>query len=236
MTLAGETLALALDEASCPPLREGDRLSSSDFEARYTAMPEVHKAELIDGVVFMPSPVRARSHSEPHQKLIVWAGLYAQRTPGLFCGPDVTLRLDDANQFQPDVCLMRVPEVGGQARFSPDDYIEGAPEWVAEVSASTSPRDTHLKQRTYLRCGVREYVIWRVDDAEPDWFVRTDGRYVRLSPDPAGVLRSTQFPGLWLHLPAILGGDFEGVLKTLDEGLHSAAYREFAAGLAQRGA
>jgi len=38
-----------------PPLRDGDRLTRAEFERRWDAMPEVTKAELIDGVVHMPA-------------------------------------------------------------------------------------------------------------------------------------------------------------------------------------
>ena len=52
-----------------PPLEPGDRLSRAEFERRYEAMPELKKAELIEGVVYMPSPVRLRRHGRPHAHL-----------------------------------------------------------------------------------------------------------------------------------------------------------------------
>ena len=39
------------------PLEHGDHLTREEFERRYEAMPHVRKAELIEGVVYMPSPV-----------------------------------------------------------------------------------------------------------------------------------------------------------------------------------
>jgi hypothetical protein len=61
---------------SIPPLENGDRLSRSEFERRYQAMPRLKKAELIEGVVYIASPLRIRSHGEPHSLLITWLGIY----------------------------------------------------------------------------------------------------------------------------------------------------------------
>ena len=53
-----------------PPLENGDRLSRAEFERRYQAMPQLRKAELIEGVVYnMSSPLRIKSHGEPHGNL-----------------------------------------------------------------------------------------------------------------------------------------------------------------------
>jgi hypothetical protein len=43
-----------------PPLENGDHLTRDEFERRYEAMPELKKAELIEGEVHMPSPVRGQ--------------------------------------------------------------------------------------------------------------------------------------------------------------------------------
>ena len=40
------------------PLENGDRLTRAEFERRYAAMPRLKKAELIEGIVYVPSPVR----------------------------------------------------------------------------------------------------------------------------------------------------------------------------------
>jgi len=51
-----------------PPLESGDRLTRQEFERRYQAMPNIQKAELIEGVVYVASPVRATSHGVVSQK------------------------------------------------------------------------------------------------------------------------------------------------------------------------
>jgi hypothetical protein len=49
-----------------PLLEPGDRLSREEFERRYDRIPQLKKAELIEGTVYMPSPVRAAKHAGPH--------------------------------------------------------------------------------------------------------------------------------------------------------------------------
>ena len=48
-----------------PDLENGDCLARREFERRYAARPDVKKTELVEGVVYMPSPVRL-VHSGPH--------------------------------------------------------------------------------------------------------------------------------------------------------------------------
>src|SRR5437764_514536 len=155
--------------APSPPLENGDRLTRIEFERRYAAMPEVKKAELIEGVVYMPSPVRFEFHAGPHFDLITWAGLYRVSTPGVRGGDNGTLRLDLDNEHQPDVLLMILPGHGGRARIDADGYVAGPPELIAEVAASSVSIDLHARLNAYRRNGVPEYVVWRVYDREIDW-------------------------------------------------------------------
>src|SRR5947209_14776487 len=89
---------------SLPPLSQGQRLSRAEFERRYDAMPELKKAELIGGVVSMPSPVK-RAHGKPHFDAITWLGTYRSFTPGVEGGDNASLCLDLENMPQPDVFL-----------------------------------------------------------------------------------------------------------------------------------
>src|SRR5712671_1453930 len=125
----------APDPETIPPLEPGDRLTRDEFERRYNAMPRGIKAELLEGVVHMPSPTRFRRHGRPHLHLITWLGYYESGTPGVEAGDNSTIRLDIDNEPQPDAVLLIDPACGGQARISADDYIEAAPEFVAEVAA-----------------------------------------------------------------------------------------------------
>lgn len=210
-----------------PPLRSGDHLTRDEFERRYQAMPEVNKAELIEGVVYMPSPVSAEDHGEPHFDLNGWLFVYRAHTPQVRGGDNSTLRLDLDNEPQPDGYLRLLPECGGQARLV-DGYVTGAPELIAEISASSASYDLHEKLNAYRRNGVREYVVWRVWDEAVDWFVLRSGRFEPL-PLVDGIYRSEVLPGLWLEPAAVLRGDLARVLQVLEQGLASPEHAAFVA-------
>ena len=217
-----------------PPLEPGDRLTRAEFERRYDAMPHVKKAEFIEGVVYMPSPVRQRRHGRPHFRLIAWLGAYEAATPGVEGGDNSTTRLDLENEPQPDAILFIAPESGGQANISDDDYVEQAPELVAEVSASTVSFDMHTKLEVYRRNGVREYLVRRVLDKQFDWFVLQDGVFQLLPPDADGLLRSRVFPGLWLDPAALVAGFMPRVLEAVGKGIASPEHADFLVQLQQR--
>jgi Putative restriction endonuclease len=210
-----------------PPLVDGERLNRDEFERRYDAMPGLKKAELIEGVVRMPSPVRLDQHGSPHSCLVGWLWVYRAGTAGVDSGDNTSIRLDLDNMPQPDGLLIIRPERGGQVRISADGYIEGGPELVAEVAASSVDHDLGVKQAAYRRNGVREYILWRVLDRAVDWFVLRDDRYERLEPGADGILRSAVFPGLWLDPTALVSGDSARVLAVLQQGIGSAEHAEF---------
>ncbi len=216
-----------------PLMEQGDRLTRDEFERRYDAMPDLKKAELIEGEVHMAAAVRVERHGYPHSHLMVWAGLYQIETSGVLVGDNSSVRLDLDNMPQPDCLLMRLPEFGGQADIV-DGYVEGAPEFVGEVSSSTVSFDLHTKLNVYRRHGVREYLVWRTQDEEIDWFILREGQFERLAPDADGILRSPQFPGLWLDSAAMTAGNLKRVIQVLQQGLASAEHAEFVSHLAQQ--
>ncbi|MDX2229553.1 MAG: Uma2 family endonuclease [Leptolyngbyaceae cyanobacterium bins.349] len=217
-----------------PPLENGDRLTRSEFERRYQAMPQLKKAELIEGVVYMAAALRFRSHGQPHGNLIIWLGNYKVATPGVELADNATVRLDRDNDPQPDVALFLDPAWGGQVQISEDDYIEGAPELIAEIAASSASYDLGDKKRAYRRNGVKEYIVWQMFENKLDWFILQDDEYMELTPDADGILRSHQFPGLWLAVEALLTGDMVQVLAVLQQGLASPAHQTFVQQLSQR--
>ena len=216
--------------ATAPPLRAGDRLSRDEFERRYHAMPDVKKAELIEGVVYMPSPVSNESHGAPHAELITWLGVYKAGTPGVQVSDNATVRLDWDNEPQPDALLRIAPKSGGQSGDEAG-YIAGGPEWVGEIAASSVSYDLHDKKEAYRRNGVREYLVWRVEDLAIDWFVLRGGSYELLPADDDGIYRSEVFPGLWLDANALLAGNTRQVLEVLNSGIQSAEHEAFAESL-----
>jgi Uma2 family endonuclease len=207
------------------PLESGDRLTRAEFERRYHAMPRVKKAELVEGVVYMPTPVRYASHGKPHQLLNTWLGIYCAFTPGVETADNATLRLDLENEVQPDA-LLRLA-AGGRSRVGADDYLEGAPELVVEVATSSAAYDLYDKFRVYRRSGVLEYLVWQIYDGRLNWFVLQEGEYVLLEPDAAGLVRSQVFPGLWLAVPALLAGDLAALITELHRGLESDQHAAF---------
>jgi Uma2 family endonuclease len=205
-----------------PLLENGDRLTRYEFERRYTAMPPQTKgnpkAELIEGIVYMASPLRFESHAQPHGSLVVWLGNYSCATDNVTIGIEPTVRLDMHNEPQPDAVLF-VP--GRGAIITEDDYIAGAPELVVEISASTVSIDLHDKKEAYRRNGVQEYLVWRTLQRELDWFSLHDGEYIRIESNQDGIIKSEVFPGLWLAVEAILSGEMAKVLSVLQTGLNS---------------
>jgi Uma2 family endonuclease len=214
-----------------PPLENGDMLTRAEFERRYEAMPWLKKAELVEGVVYMGSPVRSEVHAEPHAAIIGWLIVYRAATPGVKVADNGTLRIDADNELQPDAMLRINSRAGGTSHISADDYVEGAPELVIEVAASSASFDLRDKRTVYRRNGVREYIVWQIYDQKVDWWALREGAYQPLQADEAGVLRSEVFPGLWLDVPALLADDMAKVLATLQQGLASEAHAAFAARL-----
>jgi Uma2 family endonuclease len=195
-------------------LENGDHLTREEFHRRYCLRPDIKKAELINGVVYVPSPVRHDRHSEPHFIVVSWLGLYVALHPGVRPGgAEATLFLDGGHEVQPDAFLWR-PEPGG-AFMREDGYIEGAPQLIVEVAASSASYDLHVKKEAYRSNGVGEYIVWRVNDRAIDWFRLVNGEYVAISPDDDGIVESEQFPGLRLHVPSMLARDLPSLLAHL---------------------
>jgi Uma2 family endonuclease len=208
------------------PLENGDRLTRDEFERRYEAMPQV-KAELIEGVVYMAAAVRFMSHGNPHALVMAWLGIYCAATPVTSFADNTTVRLDLDNAPQPDAFLLLKPEAGGQSRISEDDYLEGAPELVVEIAASSSSYDLHLKLNVYRRNGVKEYIVWNIYDNVLLWYRLEAGSYVALEPDDQGIVCSQFFPGLSLNVPALLDRDLATVLAQVQRSIGSADHQAF---------
>ncbi|WP_317134175.1 Uma2 family endonuclease [Leptolyngbya sp. O-77] len=216
-----------------PPLESGDRLTRAEFERRYEATPENFKAELIEGVVYVASPVRT-FHGTPHAALVTWLGVYWTATPGVSVADNTTTRLDLDNEPQPDA-LLRI-EVGGSSTISEDGYIEGAPELVAEIATSSAAIDLGAKQNAYRRNGVQEYLVWQTFENRFSWFRLQAEEFVVIEPDADGMIRSSVFPGLWLNVPALLEGRMMEVLNGLQTGIADSMHQAFVQLLAERAA
>lgn len=214
-----------------PALESGDRLTRAEFERRYAATPEKFKAELIEGIVYVASPVRV-FHGTPHAALITWLGVYGTATPGVSVADNATTRLDLDNEPQPDA-LLRI-QIGGTSTISDDGYVEGAPELVAEIATSSATIDLGAKKNAYRRNGVQEYLVWQTFENRFSWFRLQAEEFVLIEPDADGIIRSSSFPGLWLAVPALLEGNMIEVLNVLQVGIAEDAHQAFIQELAGR--
>lgn len=211
-------------DAPIPVLQTGDHLTRAEFERRYHAQPQLKKAELIEGVVYVPSPVSIE-HSNRHASVMVWLGTYRAATPGLRLLDNATVRLDAENEVQPDAALCLAE--GGQTKVV-GNFLHGAPELVVEVAISSAAYDLHEKLRVYRRTGVREYVILLTLERETIWYRLDEGRYVTVAPDDRGLIRSTAFPGLYFNSAKYWADDLAGLLSDLQAGLATPEHEAFA--------
>ena len=218
-----------------PPLVDGQRLGQPEFHRRYEAMPLRTRAELVRGIVYMPSPTSA-DHGESSPDVILWLNLYRRRTPGLRLADGATVILDPYGEPQPDALMRIEPELGGTCSVNEDNYLTGPPEMVVEVAKSSRPFDLGAKRDDYEHSVVPEYIVVAIEPAEIHWHRRRGDKLVKVKPDRDGLFRSKVFPGLWLDPAALLRGDLDGVIATLDLGLASPEHAAFVAKLTQAAA
>jgi Uma2 family endonuclease len=216
-----------------PPLCDGDRLSLDEFLRRWELLPDLKHAQLLDGIVYMASPV-SNKHSSLHSYFVTWLGTYQARTPGCETLTEGTVLMGKNDAPQPDIALRILPGFGGQSRDE-GPCLAGAPELIVEVAASSRARDLGPKSQLYLQAGVREYLTALVDEER---LVRREFHqhaWRDIPADSAGILHSRAFPGLWLDAPAMWRRDLARVLDVLGQGMASAEHAEFAQSLAVRG-
>ena len=217
---------------STPPLLEGDSQTSEEFLRRWEQMPDVRRAELIDGIVFIPSPI-SRDHDAFRAFFAAWLSLYATATPGCYPGLDATWRMGDRQVPQPDAVLVILPEYGGQSKIA-GDYYSGAPELIVEVAVSSHSRDFGAKKRLYEQMGVREYLIAVPREERLVSLALTPEGYRPQEADSDGAFRSICFPGLQLDFRALWRLDLQRMNSVLQQGLATAEHADFAAHLAAK--
>ena len=193
-------------------------MDREEFHRRYELTPEDFRAELVEGVVYVASPVRFSVHDEQTILVRDWLGEYRRRNPETTkVAHEASVYLDGRNEYHPDATLFKTTG-DAQLKELPTRYLSGAPELVVEVSASTMSRDLTDKYRAYERNGVQEYIVWRVLDEAIDWFRLGNGKFARVEPDADGIIESAVFPGLRLDVKAMLAMDAKAVLAAVREG------------------
>jgi hypothetical protein len=222
---------MATAEPLVPPFRAGDRLSREEFLRRWDAHPEIKRAELIGGIVYMPSPV-TYDHGDMEGDVGGWLHLYKSRTPSTASGHNTTTFLLEDDTPQPDVNLRILPEWGGLSRAE-GRYLAGTPELLTEICRSSVAFDLHVKLDLYHAAGIPEYLAVLLFEREIRWHVLVDGAYRLLPPDADGVWSSRVFPGLWLDGQALLAGNSAQVLAKLEEGIRTPEHQAFVEKLAK---
>jgi Uma2 family endonuclease len=212
-----------------PPLRPGQRLTQPEFHRRYEAYPEDVKFELVGGVVYMASPQK-RQHGLHQPPLSLVLSFYAAATPGTEVLINSTTILGEESEPQPDLTMRILRAFGGQSRENEQDYVEGAPELVAEVADTTRAFDLNQKRDDYRRAGVGEYLVLSVAEPELHWFNFKLRRAI--TPNRQGVARSRVFPGLWIAVPALLARNLPRLLEVVQQGLGSREHAAFVKRLA----
>jgi Uma2 family endonuclease len=228
----GSVQAVPVNQPSLPPLKPGDHLDQKTFHERYEAMPPETRAELIGGIVYMPSPLKL-PHASTQPKVSHWLSIYDDHTPGTAVTDSASTILSEDSEVQPDLGLMILPEHGGQLRVNEDEYLVGAPELVVEIAYSSASVDLGVKKRAYEQAGVREYIVAAIRRKKFYWFISKNGRFEPLEPDLDKIYRSQVFPGLWLDAAALLDGDKPKMLAVLRQGLASPQHAEFVAKIAK---
>jgi Uma2 family endonuclease len=216
--------------AEIPELHSGDRMTRKEFHRIYEKMPEDFCAELIGGIVYVSSPLK-RGHGMGHITLGGLFSLYEIHTPGVESGDNATILLGDEDEPQPDLYLRILPEFGGQSTTSKDDYIEGPPELLSEIANSSQSIDLHTKREEYGRHGVLEYLVLCLKERQLHWFDLRADKELKIDAD--GICRVRTFPGLWIHVKALIARK-KLLNETLLEGLASAEHKAFVKELARR--
>jgi Uma2 family endonuclease len=216
-----------------PLVEAGDHLDQATFHEYYKAMPAAFRAELIGGVVIVPSPL-SWGHGVYHGQVMAWLVNYCIATPGTQTADNTTTILGERSEPQPDGVLLIESAAGGQTRLAEEDYTTGPPELIVEVASSSASIDLHAKRRDYEQAGVLEYVVVVLRQQVIRWFILQDGTYQEASPDADGLFRSRIFPGLWLHANALLQRDGVTVMEVLRQGLATPEHAAFVRQLQER--
>jgi Uma2 family endonuclease len=216
---------MATVEIDSPPsLSPGDNLTRKEFLRIWEMNPGIKKAELIGGVVYMPSPV-SLEHGVKDGYSGIWLGSYQIATPGTEAGHNTTSYLLEDSP-QPDNFLRILPEFGG-ATWIEDNYLAGSPELLTEICFSSAAYDLHQKFDLYQEAKVQEYLAILLREKEIRWHMLENDKYQLLKSDADGIWRSRVFPGLWLDGAAFFKGDMRRVLEVLQMGIDSPEHKAF---------
>lgn len=217
-------------EPRVPPLVVGDKLTREEFLRRWEAEPRIKHAELLKGIVYVPSPVSIE-HGVAEGCVGGWLAVYQAATRGTIMGRNMTSFIME-DMPQPDLYLRVLEDHGGRS-WAKGNYLCGIPELLVEICWSSEAYDLHVKLELYQAAQIPEYLAILLYEQEIRWHVLTDGKYQPMPPDTEGIYRSRIFPGLWLDGKALLAGNMQRVLGKLQEWLQSPEHQGFVEQLAK---
>ena len=231
MGISKRGIAMATVIESASPLLNGDKLTRDEFLRIWEEHPEIKFAELIRGIVYMPSPLTLE-HGEKAGNMGLFLGTYAAHTEGVKHAHNVTTYMGE-DAPQPVVNLRILPEYGGVTKKR-GKYLSGAPELISEVCVTSSVYDLHQKLAVYEEAGVQEYLAVLMREQEIRWHRLTKRGYQLLGPAGDNLWKSRVFPGLWLDGKALLAGDSAKMMAALQRGLQSPEHEAFVNKLAKK--
>jgi len=207
-------------------------MSSEEFLERWERMPALKQAELLEGMVYMASPIRIE-HGYWDRRVSAWLSLFVDRVHGLGAATNTTVDLGERNVPQPDQIAYTKPEFGGRSTVVRGVFT-GVPELAVEVSYSSADIDHTVKKAIYSAASVEEYVVFDLLARKVTWWRLADGSYKKIPRGADGVRRSHVFPGLWLDERAFWIEDNERMFEVAAEGLASPEHAEFRKRLSSR--
>ena len=207
-----------------PGLVTGERMSVDEFLRRWEELPDLKKAELVDGIVYVPSPL-SLEHGSLDSLIIWWLAHYAHATPGCKAGNNSTWLMLVAHRNPMPSCGSCPRTVGSRGRER--QFGAGAPELAVEVCVTSTEVDFGPKLKLYERAGVREYITIELFGQRIVWRMLENAVYVAQQVPSDGVLRSQVFPGLWLDVAAFWDDDGAKMLAALNAGLSSEDHQRF---------
>lgn len=199
--------------AGTPLLITGMKMSREEFIETWDNEPNLKCAELIDGTVFVSSPV-SLDHGIYESLMVAWLRAYSSKVPGWTCATNVTWYIQDSAP-QPDVSLFR-SDVSTERRGK---YPVGAPAIAVEVCVSSRDYDFGPKKALYQRAGVEEYITVETFSKTITWRTLVGGSYQNLPVDNDGIIRSRALPGLWLDVAALWREDDDALRECVRRGL-----------------
>ncbi|HEX9700961.1 MAG TPA: Uma2 family endonuclease [Acidobacteriota bacterium] len=159
-----------MQAATALPARR--RFTVDEFEhlAEVGILDEDDRVELLDGDIVEMTPISSQHAGGVNALIAIYAGRLGDRAVVAAQNP---VRLDDFNEPQPDLCLLRPRE----DRYRRSHPGAGDVLLLIEVAHTSQPYDQGIKAPLYSRYGVRE--TWVVDVDESTVHVFRD-------PSPAG--------------------------------------------------